>query len=88
LGVVEFTYNETIDNHFTIERYLKGTFPWAKEQLPELILPVYALPTEAEFKLYDSKVKSKFLIKNREGHKPEYTKGFWSIARFQKFTVE
>ncbi len=90
LGVIELTRYETPEEHFTIARYLNGKYIWTIKQLKELIVPVYSLPTTDEKKLYGNEVEFNYLVDNFRGDldvagRPSYAKGFWCIARYQKF---
>lgn len=89
-GNVHIQPQQNPTNHFTIERYLAGSYQWTIKQVSEITVPVYTLPTADELAVYGPKVKTKYLIKESEIQKngskrPAYAKGFWCVARYQKF---
>lgn len=93
LGAVLMQPDQRPSNHFTIERYLSGTYQWTVQQFNELIVPVYTLPTKAELKLYNAKVKTKYLIKESkvqliDSNRPAYAKSFWCVAKYKKFKAK
>lgn len=89
-GYLRFQPYQNPTNHFTIERYLAGTYQWTNYSVSEITLPVYSLPTDDELAVYGPKVKTKYIVKESkiqmvDSKRPAYAKGFWCVARYQKF---
>lgn len=48
LGLIKFSYNQTSENHFTIERYLAGEIDSIIKH-EDILVPEYTIPTEKEW---------------------------------------